>query len=242
MKKKPETDEIFENVHAANKKSDEDPTSLRISIDCKAKVRVGNLSRGGSARGQEAKKADDHDMEWIESLAPYGIQDMTDSAVSLYFGVSRETSDFIVDCLELWWETNRETKYKHIKELVINLDNGPQQGSNRTQFIKRMVVFAQKTQIPIHLVYYPPYHSKYNPIEHTFGILERYWNGEILDSRETVLKIAANMRFKGKNPYVQLVDATYENGVKLTKKELKPFRSSFVRSHPDAYWDITILP
>lgn len=229
-------------MHAANKKSDEDPCSLRISVDGKAKVKVGDLSRGGQSRGKEAKKACDHDMEWIESLAPYGIQDMTDSAVSLYFGVSRETSDFIVDCLELWWETNRETKYKHIKELVINLDNGPQQGSNRTQFIKRMVEFAQKIQIPIRLVYYPPYHSKYNPIEHTFGILEQYWNGEILNTREAVLKTAANMRFKGKNPYVQLVDATYENGVKLTKKELKPFRSSFVRSHPDAYWDITVSP
>ena len=104
-----------------NQKSDEDPYSLRVSIDCKAKVKVGNLSRGGKSRGMEAKKAEDHDMEWSESLVPFGIQDMTDSDVSLYFGVSRETSDFIVDCLEIWWETNQETKYKHIKEIVINL-------------------------------------------------------------------------------------------------------------------------
>jgi len=48
---------------------------------------------------------------------------MTDSEISLYFGNSYETSDFIVDCLEIWWKTHKDKKYKHIEELVINLDN-----------------------------------------------------------------------------------------------------------------------
>ena len=40
IKKIPETDEIFENVHKINEASDNDPKSLRISIDAKAKVNV----------------------------------------------------------------------------------------------------------------------------------------------------------------------------------------------------------
>jgi len=215
---------------------------LRISIDCKAKVRVGNLSRGGKARRYEANKADDHDTEWSDSLTPFGIQDMSDSEVSLYFGNSYDTSDFLVDCLEIWWKTNRDKKYKHIKELVINLDNGPSQKSNRTQFIKRIVMFARSIQLPIHLVYYPPYHSKYNPIEHTFGVLERYWNGEILDSVDSVLKFASNMKLKGHNPCVQLIDKEYSLGVKLTKKELEPFNSSCFRSEALSAWDVFIMP
>ncbi len=61
--------------------------------------------------------------------------------------------------------------YSHIRELVINLDNGPELASNRTQFIKRITEFSDRYQLAIHLVYYPPYHSKYNPVERVWGIL-----------------------------------------------------------------------
>lgn len=229
-------------MREANRKSDADPKSLRISVDCKAKVKVGNLSRGGKSRCREAKQADDHDMEWSGCLAPFGIQDMADSDLSLFFGVSHETSDFVADCLELWWATNRKKKYAHIEELVINIDNGPSQKSNRTQFIRRMVEFSKKIRIPVHLVYYPPYHSKYNPIEHSFGVLERYWSGEILNTAGTALKTAANMMLKGRHPHVQLVDKEYALGKKLTKKELKPFEPSFVRSSHLPLWDVRVVP
>jgi len=71
------------------------------------------------------------------------------------YQTSNETSDFIVDGLELWWEENKE-RHSHIKELVINPDNGPHINSHRTQFIKRMIEFADKTGLKIRLVYYPP--------------------------------------------------------------------------------------
>lgn len=215
---------------------------MRISIDCKAKVKVGNLCRGGKSRCEKAKKANDHDMEWNDCLVPFGIQDMSDSDLSLFFGRSHETSDFIVDCLEMWWETNQKKKYSQIEELVINIDNGPSQKSNRTQFIKRIVEFSRKIRIPIHLVYYPPYHSKYNPIEHSFGVLERYWNGEILHTIDTVLKTAANMTLKNKHPNVQFVDKEYALGKKLNKKELVHFESSFVRSPHLPLWDVCVTP
>ncbi len=199
------------------------------------------MSRGGKSRCREAKKADDHDMSWDLSMVPLGIQDVVNEDLSFFFGTSHETSDFIMDCLEMWWEMN-EKKYSHIEEVVVNLDNGSSQMSGRTQFIKRMVLFAKKIQLPIHLVYYPPYHSKYNPIEHTFGILEQHWNGEILDSMEAVLGYASSMTYCQKNPVVQLVDKIYPKGVTLTKEELEPFMSSFIRSTHLPKWDIVITP
>jgi len=69
--------------------------------------------------------------------------------------------------------------YAHIRQLVINLDNGPQNSSTRTQFMKRMVTFAERNDFEIVLVYYPPYHSKYNPSERCWGALERHWNGTL---------------------------------------------------------------
>ena len=72
-KKIKEVDQIFENVWEANKESDENPKSLRISVDAKAKLKIGNFSRGGKSRDPEAKQAEDHDMNPDEKLAPYGI-------------------------------------------------------------------------------------------------------------------------------------------------------------------------
>ncbi|QYO64438.1 ISAzo13-like element transposase-related protein [Leptolyngbya sp. 7M] len=64
MKKIVQTDAIFDNVAQVNQLSDANSKSLRLSIDTKAKVKIGNLSRNGKARTLEAKKADDHDNEW----------------------------------------------------------------------------------------------------------------------------------------------------------------------------------
>jgi len=64
-----------------------------------------------------------------------------------------------------------------------------------------LVQWAQATQLTVELVYYPPYHSKYNPIERCWGVLEVYWNGEPLDSEEAVLGFAANMTYAGRHPY-----------------------------------------
>ena len=229
LKKIPETEAIFANVAQANQAADNQTKSLRISLDSKAKVKIGNLSREGKARYIEPLKADDHDSEWTAVLVPLGILDVRGERLSIYFGQSAETSDFVADCLELWWQENQAI-YPGLEELVIDLDGGAATRSNRTQFIKRMVEFARKTQWQIRLIYYPPYHSKYNPIERCWAVLENYWNGAILDSIDAALNWASNMTWKGIKPLVHLVEGTYEKGVKVLAKELEqlqPFKAAF---------------
>lgn len=80
---------------------------MRLSIDTKAKLKIGNLSRYGKERALEAKKADDHDSEWQAVLVPFGILNLHSDELSIYFGQSAETSDFIVDCLGWWWQDNQ---------------------------------------------------------------------------------------------------------------------------------------
>ena len=72
---------------------------------------------------------------------------------------SKVTSDCLVDILELWWQSVRE-RFEQIRTLVINLDNGPENQSHRTQFLNRMVAFAQTSHLTITLAYYPPYPSQ----------------------------------------------------------------------------------
>ena len=95
--------------------------------------------------------------------------------------------------------------------------------------MKRIVEFAQQYQLNIRLAYYPPYHSKYNPIERTWAVLENYWNGSILDEIDTALKLAQNMTWKGRHPVVRLMTETYQTGVKLTKKAMKKIENQIER-------------
>lgn len=240
--KKPSyVDEIFENLWEENRKSDENPESLRISIDGKAKLKIGDISRGGKSRKKEAEKASDHDMNVLAKLSPFGILNVLTGALMIIFGTSAETSDFIADCIELWWKSNKSA-YTHIKELVINLDNGPSLAGTRTQFIKRMTEFADNTGLKIRLVYYPPYHSKYNSVERCWGILEEHWNGEILNSIDKAVKWAKTMTWKGIKPIVKLWEKVYKKKVFLTKEEMKPYEDRIERSKNLPKWDITIAP
>lgn len=214
---------------------------MRLSIDSKAKVKIGNISRDGKARRLEALQADDHDSEWLAVLVPFGILNTQNNQLSIYFGQSAETSDFIVDCLSAWWQDN-QAQYAHLEELMIDLDGGSATRSDRTQFIKRMVQFAQTTKLRVHLVYYPPYHSKYNPIERCWAALENYWNGTVLDSIETALCWAANMTWKAVSPIVHLLPQNYEKAIRVLPPELETYLPFWQRSQLLPKWDITIVP
>lgn len=239
LKKIKETDSIFSNVHAINKAADDAGNTLRISIDTKAKVNIGEFSRNGKSRDQEVVKACDHDMNPEQKLVPVGIVEPVSGQLMVIIGNSYETSDLIVDALQIWWD-ERKHQYQIMENLVINLDNGPSISSARTQFMKRMVEFSQKTGLKIHLVYYPPYHSKYNPIERCWGVLERHWNGTILNSVEKTLVWIKTMTWKGINPIVTFLDKAYEKGIKLTKKEMKKYNVDIERSATLPKWDVII--
>ena len=243
IKKIKETDAIFNNLHKVNKESDEREDSLRISIDTKAKVDLCDSSRGGTSRCKKAIQADDHDMGIKPKLVPVGILEVMTGFLSILFGTSFETSDLIVDCLEKWWNDNQD-RLSQVNQLVINLDNGPQNSSRRTQFMKRMVEFADKNDIEIVLAYYPPYHSKYNPIERSWGILENHWSGTLLNSIETTLEWAKTMTWKGIHPVIELLTTTYERGVRIAKKEFEVITDRINRhTDPDLKkYYVTIQP
>ena len=99
-----------------------------------------------------------------------------------------------------------------IQELVINLDNGPNSSGRRTQFLKRMTEFSDKYNIKVRLIYYPPYHSKYNAIERCWGRLEEHWNGEILNSINKAVEWAKSMTWnESSNPIPQ--QTPYTRGI-----------------------------
>lgn len=204
-------------------------------------MKIGEFSRHGVARGQEAVAAADHDMHPDAVLTPAGILEVDSGQLNVVFGTSRDTSDFVADCLELWW-TNRQAAHPQVRRLLINLDNGPEIASSRTQFMKRLVEFSDRHQLTLELAYYPPYHSKYNRIERCWGVLENHWNGALLNAVETALKWAQTMTWRGVAPLIQLLDRTYRTGVRLTKRLFQPFADRLQRSPSLPKWSLTIPP
>jgi hypothetical protein len=209
-------------------------------MDCKATVHIGEFSRGGLTRGDH--KACDHDLGCKEKYIPCGIVDEDSGELRITFGSSSKTSDFIVDTLEAKWQAMAEQDKAAVELLHIKMDNGPESSGRRTQFLSRMVQFADRIGKPIQLLYYPPYHSKYNPIERCWGILELRWNGAKLVDVETMLGWAKGMTWKGLHPVVELSRRVYAKGIALGKKAMQAVESRLERHPALPKWDILIRP
>ena len=165
---------------------------------------------------------------------------LASGAFTLLFG-SKETSDFWADGLVRWWE-GVKGGLGHIRRLVVYLDNGPNASGTRTQWLKRVVEFADATGLEVRLVYYPPYHSKYNPVERCWSALERKWGGGLLTCLRVILGYARRMTWQGRRPTVGVLGGKYADGVKLSKAQMKPVEARLERSKSLPKYDILIRP
>jgi len=182
----------------------------------------------------------DHDPPAQEKLVPFGVLVLLTGALTLIFG-SHETSDFWVDCLRLWWE-QAQAQSPRLKRLVIYLDNGPKNSGRRTQFLKRMIEFVDWSGLEVRLVYYPPYHSKYNPIERCWSSLQKKWNGVLLTCWEVVRSCALRVTWQQQHPRVHRLTGTYATGVRVSVSEMKVHNARLERSQTLPKYDITIKP
>ena len=112
LRKVPETDAIFEAVHRINREADADGGTIRLSVDTKAVVPIGELSRGGKSR--QAQQALDHDLEPVTKLTPFAIHRLDTAETWLSFTTGSATADFMVDRLHAIWPTLKKTVIIHI--------------------------------------------------------------------------------------------------------------------------------
>ena len=240
LKRIAQTDAIFENI--AYHRSAKTSGILRISVDVKDKVRIGELSRKGYHRHLEPVKALDKDQCWNETLVPLGILNLNTNKATIVVGNSNETADFIVDGLALWFEAHKSEIVGKYHTLEIYSDNGPQVESSRTQFINRIMEFVCITGIKVHLLYYPPYHSKYNPIERVWSAVEQYWSGTILSTVKYAINTIKNVKWKGVRTTVIENFKTYAKGIKLTPKQMSERQAFLIRKVGLEPWDVLIEP
>ena len=124
---------------------------------------------------------------------------------------------------------------------MINADNGPENNGCRTQWLKRLVEFSAHHGVTVQLACYPPYHSKYNPVERVFGVLENYWNGDPLLSIPQALGMAAGMTYKGVHPQTSLHEGG-QKGVRVNKGQMRRLERALHRTPGVSKWFVRITP
>jgi hypothetical protein len=184
-------------------------------------------------------RALDHDFKPDGTATPVGILLPEHDELSIAVCTSKVTSDCIVDNIGHWWSENKG-RFPQVDTLVLLQDNGPENSGRRSQFLYRMVKFVEEHQVSVRLAYFPPYHSKYNPIERCWGVLENHWNGALLDTIEAVVGYAESMTWKQEHPIVRLVTKSYETGVRLSKQAMKAVESKLRRLPQLPSWFIDI--
>jgi len=237
IKKVAETDDIFAVINGMSEVAAADDNIVRLSIDAKATVDIGNFSRGGKSRVEV--NAYDHDFS-EQSITPFGIMDVKKKTTDIYLCKTKVTADFIVDMLEEYWIANGYSGTG--KTLLLNLDNGTENSSRRTEFIKRMVQFSIDHNTEVILAYYPPYHSKYNRIERVWGVLELHWDAAMLDTEETIKKYIETCTYDQKHLKATIIDTIYNTGVKVNKKAMEIYEKAIKRLPGLEDWFVHIEP
>lgn len=140
-----------------------------ISVDTKKKEILGELTRNQAVltKGKQAVPVYDHDYPClgVGKAIPHGIYDVKLNEGYLSIGNSHETAEFVVDNLEWWWETAGKYEYRKATRILILCDSGGANGHRHHLFKKKLQELARKIGKKIVVAHYPPYCSKYNPIE-----------------------------------------------------------------------------
>ena len=240
LDKIPETNVIFENVNETKQFIPLSGDNVAvISIDDKNRKKIGNISDNGYSWFK--REALDHDTNFNCSVVPFGILDLKTNESFVYCNKGSSTANFKVDCIEEYL-LNKKDKHS-INRLIIFLDNGPENSSRRTLWIKSLIDLAKKYNISIELVYYPPYHSKYNPIERYWARLQLSWSGLIINTIDKLIETINKVTWKGIKSKATLVTKEYKKGISIDKNDIKTLEKKHVyREEGIEKWSLVITP
>jgi len=205
-----------------------------LSIDCKKKERLGNLYRDGKCFCTKAIKVFDHDYEYLSEgkVIPHGIYDLQANKGYISIGGTSETADFIVDNLLWWWWEYGIHQYPDAKNILILCDAGGANSYRHHIFKHRLMEFASQTGLSVIVSHYPPYCSKWNPIEHRlFSQVHKAIEGVVFSDYQTVQKLIEQTSTKtGLSVVVRLNLKDYQKGIKIQIEDLTENRISH---HPE---------
>jgi Rhodopirellula transposase DDE domain len=189
-----------------------------VSIDTKKKELLGNFYREGKLYTQETIAVFDHDFPSAASgvVIPHGLYDVGLNRGHINLGTSHETSQFACESIEQWWRRQGRNQYPRATRLLLLCDGGGSNSASQYLFKEDLEKLADRIGVEIRVAHYPPYCSKYNPIEHRlFPHVTRACQGVVFHTVELVKGlIEKTTTAKGLEVSVDIMDKVYETGRK----------------------------
>lgn len=180
---------------------------------------IGNFYRPGQIYCAEAQRVLDHDFPSSSTgtSIPHGIFDIKRNEAYVTIGTSKDTSEFNCDCIRLWWNDFGKKNYPNATKILILSDGGGSNSSRHYIFKQELQDLSNKIGMTIRMAHYPPYTSKYNPIEHkVFCHITRACQGVIFKNIQIVNELIGRSKTKtGLKVYSRILDAVYETGKKI---------------------------
>lgn len=217
----PQRNEQFEYI-AQRKEACLASTDPVLSIDGKKRELIGPFYRYGWLYSQERLRVYDHDYpRFAEGVViPHGIFDLKRHWGYLHLGTSHETSAFACDCLSAWWEEHGRQQYPSAQKILLLCDGGGSNNARTYLFKADLQEWVNRLGLPVWVMHYPPYCSKWNPIEHRlFAQVSRACRGMIFSSLEVVKQLMERTQTRtGLRVVVDIVRKVYETGRKVSKQ------------------------
>jgi len=154
---------------------------------------IGNFYRDGTLYCTESVEVYDHDFSSFSdgNINPHGIYDMKRNEGYLTLGTSKDTSEFCCDCIRDWWQSHGKRNYPKADSILALADGGGSNSSRHYIFKEDLQKLADDIGIEIRMAHYPPYASKYNPIERQlFCHVTRAWKGVVFSDIHVVKSTA----------------------------------------------------
>ena len=193
-----------------------------ISIDVKKKEDIGNFYRDGQIYTAEAIEVYDHDFSSFATgkIVPHGIYDLKRNEGYVCLGTSNDTSEFACDNIEDWWKEYGKINYPNARSILVLCDGGGSNSSRTYIFKLDLQKLANKLNIEFKIAHYPPYTSKYNPIERKlFCHISTAWKGMIFTSVELVKELTEKAKTsKGLKVFASISSKTYETKRKVSEE------------------------
>jgi Rhodopirellula transposase DDE domain len=243
FKHHPHSDRQFQNI-ARLRTLYEQAGNPIFSIDTKKKELIGDLFRAGHAYTQETIETLDHDFPSYATgvIHPHCIYDIQRNHGHINLGISHDTSEFACDSVALAWQHYGCVHYPRATSALLLCDGGGSNAANRYVFKYALENLADRIGLEIRVAHYPPYKSKFNPVEHRFlPHVTRACQGVIFISVATALeKMAQTSTSQGLTASVHLLDGEYPTGQKAPKNYKKTMRIVFDDELPA--WNYCAVP
>jgi transposase len=190
-----------------------------LSVDSKKKELIGDLFRNGKVYTTKTIEVFDHD---FPSLAegvgvPHTLYDMARNEAYVNIGTSRDTSEFSCDSIRHWWHNHGIQHYPLATSILMLMDGGGSNSSRHYIFKQDLQALAEEIGIEIRIAHYPPYTSKWNPIEHrVFPHITRAMSGMVLTSHLFMKELIESTTTKaGLKVFACIFNRIYETGRKV---------------------------